>query len=223
MSSPRGSAGPPHPDTPPNTARPLGAASGACACPETLAGRAQSASPRSWTARPHLPGREQGQGTRKLRSQVLGRRLRRDQRWSSEATVCRGVCGTLSSLYWDPVILDGGGQRYQPKPSRFPERIPLSGYLRPFRVILRWFPLPGIESPLMSEQQRPATTEAPIFTPSPEDRTGFPVAVWGVAALIVLVVIGVLVVAGRKKPVVAPNTLLPWTPTPQPSRSPSSP
>jgi Protein of unknown function (DUF2393) len=55
--------------------------------------------------------------------------------------------------------------------------------------------------------QSPSPGDAPIFTTSPEERTSFPIAVWGVAALIVLVVIGLLVVAGRKKPVAAPNTL----------------
>ena len=51
---------------------------------------------------------------------------------------------------------------------------------------------------------------SPIFTPSPEERSsGLPVTVWGMAALIVLVVVGALVYAGRKKPSVAPNTLLP--------------
>lgn len=41
------------------------------------------------------------------------------------------------------------------------------------------------------------------------ERAGLPPAVWAVAALIVLVVVGALVVAGRKRPTVAPNTLQP--------------
>jgi hypothetical protein len=49
----------------------------------------------------------------------------------------------------------------------------------------------------------------PIFTPEPEEREGLPLAAWGMAALIVVVVVGALVLAGRKKPVTVPNTLQP--------------
>ena len=38
---------------------------------------------------------------------------------------------------------------------------------------------------------------------------GLPVAAWGVAALIVMVVVGALVIAGRKKPTRPPSSLLP--------------
>src|SRR5450631_3358831 len=68
----------------------------------------------------------------------------------------------------------------------------------------------------MSDLQRPPldtpgkpSPDAAIFGSKPEERTGFPVAVWGVAALIVVVVVGSLVFAGRKKPAPAPNTLQP--------------
>jgi hypothetical protein len=51
--------------------------------------------------------------------------------------------------------------------------------------------------------------EAPIFAVEPVERSGLTIAAWGVAALIVIVAVGVLVFAGRKKPVAAPNTLQP--------------
>jgi hypothetical protein len=51
--------------------------------------------------------------------------------------------------------------------------------------------------------------EAPIFAEDMEKRGGFPMAAWGVAALIVVVLIGALVFLGRKKPVEAPSMLLP--------------
>ncbi len=51
--------------------------------------------------------------------------------------------------------------------------------------------------------------EAPIFAAEPEERGGIPLAAWGVAALIVLVVVGAFVLFGWKKPVPAPSTLLP--------------
>jgi hypothetical protein len=66
----------------------------------------------------------------------------------------------------------------------------------------------------MSELQRPPldtpgkpSTDAAIFGSKPEESAGFPVAAWGVAALIVIVVVGALVFAGRKKPAPAPSTL----------------
>jgi hypothetical protein len=51
--------------------------------------------------------------------------------------------------------------------------------------------------------------EAPIFAEELEERGGFPLAAWGVAALIVVVLVGALVYFGRKKPEAAPNTLQP--------------
>ncbi len=57
-----------------------------------------------------------------------------------------------------------------------------------------------------------ATKETPGFefgSAGPEERGGLPLAVWGIAALIILVVVGGLIFAGRKKPTVTPNTLLP--------------
>jgi hypothetical protein len=44
---------------------------------------------------------------------------------------------------------------------------------------------------------------------SPEVRGGFPLAIWGVAALIVIVVAGALIFLGRKKPVELPKSLQP--------------
>jgi hypothetical protein len=76
----------------------------------------------------------------------------------------------------------------------------------------------------MSEQEQPihdgpdgggrdaagqAGAQPAIFGAQPAERGGFPPAVWGVAALIVIVVAGALVYAGRKKPAPAPSTLEP--------------
>jgi len=54
-----------------------------------------------------------------------------------------------------------------------------------------------------------AAGEPAIFGSQPEQSGGFPPAAWGVAALIVLAVVGALVYAGRKPPAAAPNTLQP--------------
>jgi hypothetical protein len=51
--------------------------------------------------------------------------------------------------------------------------------------------------------------DAPIFTSEPAGRGGVPAAAWGVAALIVAVVVGALVFAGRKPSAAAPSTLQP--------------
>jgi hypothetical protein len=59
----------------------------------------------------------------------------------------------------------------------------------------------------MSELQ--SSSGPAIFGQRPEERGGLPVAVWGTAALIVLIVVGVLAFAGRKKAAPAPNTLQP--------------
>jgi hypothetical protein len=48
-----------------------------------------------------------------------------------------------------------------------------------------------------------------IFAAEPEERGGLPLATWGVAALIVLIVAGALVIFGWKKPAIAPSTLQP--------------
>jgi hypothetical protein len=54
-----------------------------------------------------------------------------------------------------------------------------------------------------------AAMEPAIFGAKPEPREGFPTAVWGIAALIVIVAAAALLYAGRKKPAPAPNTLQP--------------
>ena len=51
--------------------------------------------------------------------------------------------------------------------------------------------------------------ESPIFAVEPVERSGLTLAAWGVAALIVVVIVGALVSYGWKKPVPAPSTLLP--------------
>jgi hypothetical protein len=47
------------------------------------------------------------------------------------------------------------------------------------------------------------------FGSQPEERSGFSAAPWGIAALIVVVLVGALVYMGRRKPAAAPNTLQP--------------
>jgi hypothetical protein len=48
-----------------------------------------------------------------------------------------------------------------------------------------------------------------LGTGAAAERAGLPIQVWGMAALIVIVVVGVLLIAGRRKPVVPPNTIQP--------------
>jgi hypothetical protein len=68
----------------------------------------------------------------------------------------------------------------------------------------------------MSEHERPTpdaagqpSAEAAMFGTHAQERAGYPLAVWGVAALIAIVLVGALVYAGRKKPAAAPRSLLP--------------
>jgi hypothetical protein len=72
----------------------------------------------------------------------------------------------------------------------------------------------------MSEQEQPSlnrigskpggtAAETGIFGSQPEERVGLPLAAWGVAALIVAVLAGVLIYVGWKKPAAAPSTLQP--------------
>ena len=74
----------------------------------------------------------------------------------------------------------------------------------------------GIKSRLMSELESPtregqlkAADDAPMFGSRPAEQGGLPMTVWGVAALIVVVMVGVLVFTEHKKPAPAPNTLQP--------------
>jgi len=84
---------------------------------------------------------------------------------------------------------------------------------------------PGIEFWLMSELGTPESgaktgakphgggADSPAFglglSTKPEEDGGLPLAVWGTVALTVLIVVGALVLAGRNKAVVAPNTVRP--------------
>jgi hypothetical protein len=52
-------------------------------------------------------------------------------------------------------------------------------------------------------------SDSPIFASGAAPRGGVPVVAWAVAALIVLVVLGVGLIVGHKKSIVAPNTLQP--------------
>jgi hypothetical protein len=68
----------------------------------------------------------------------------------------------------------------------------------------------GTESGSGSNQGAPgSSTDSPIFATKPAERTGLPMAAWGVAALIVVAVLGGLVFAARHKAAAAPNTLQP--------------
>jgi Protein of unknown function (DUF2393) len=71
---------------------------------------------------------------------------------------------------------------------------------------------PSTNVPDSSKQDPASPLSEPAglgFGSPKEERAGFPVAAWGAAALIVLVVVGALVFAGRKKPAPAPSTLQP--------------
>jgi len=65
----------------------------------------------------------------------------------------------------------------------------------------------------MSETAQNATGSSapkpPSFAEPAQERSGLPPAVWGVAALIVVVVVTILAFAGRKKGPAAPTTLQP--------------
>jgi hypothetical protein len=65
------------------------------------------------------------------------------------------------------------------------------------------------ESPNQSATLSPsASSDAPIFASKPE-RGSLPAAVWGIAGLVVVLLVALLVFAGHKQPVAAPNTLQP--------------
>lgn len=64
----------------------------------------------------------------------------------------------------------------------------------------------------MSDTRTPASnsSDSAMFGgPRKSDGSGLSPAVWGVAALVVLIVVGALIMAGRKKAGPPPNTLLP--------------
>lgn len=60
----------------------------------------------------------------------------------------------------------------------------------------------------MQGSAKQSVTGEPTFGSRQEDKAGIPMAAWLVAALIVIVGVGGLVLAGRKKPAPPPNTLL---------------
>jgi hypothetical protein len=69
-----------------------------------------------------------------------------------------------------------------------------------------------MSDPQQSSLNQPGTkqsapTEPAIFGSQPDQRPTYPVAAWGAAALIVIVLVGAIVYIGRKKPAPAPNTL----------------
>ena len=74
-----------------------------------------------------------------------------------------------------------------------------------------------LESPHLDERRSPsqdailspsAASDAPIFASKPE-RGSLPAAVWGIAGLVVVLLVALLVFAGRKQPAATPNTLQP--------------
>jgi len=70
----------------------------------------------------------------------------------------------------------------------------------------------GIKFGVMADvQQSPgdAGNNAPIFATPREEKGGVPPAVWGAAALVVVVLIAILVFVGRHKPLPPPRTLQP--------------
>jgi len=71
----------------------------------------------------------------------------------------------------------------------------------------------GLESLSMSEIQPsapvPAVPQPPSFAEPGQERSGFSPAVWGAAALIVVIVVGALVFLGRNKGPATPTTLQP--------------
>jgi Protein of unknown function (DUF2393) len=70
----------------------------------------------------------------------------------------------------------------------------------------------GQTSPNQSDSapQAAQSSQAPaIFGSQPEEPASYPIAAWGVAALIVIVMAGAFLYLGRKKPAAAPSTLQP--------------
>jgi hypothetical protein len=65
---------------------------------------------------------------------------------------------------------------------------------------------PSAESPTQTE--RPSGTRE-MFAAKPPEGGGTPLAVWGVAGLVVLLLIGGLLFFGRRKPAPSPNTVQP--------------
>jgi hypothetical protein len=60
-----------------------------------------------------------------------------------------------------------------------------------------------------AQQSTEQTTSGPMFTPPVAEKGGVPPAVWGVAALVVVIVVAVIAFAGRHKGPPAPKTLQP--------------
>jgi hypothetical protein len=63
--------------------------------------------------------------------------------------------------------------------------------------------------PAGDQAPRKPPTDSGLFAPPAPERTGFPTVAWVVAGLVVLIVLGVLLVAGHRKPPAPGNTLQP--------------
>jgi hypothetical protein len=63
--------------------------------------------------------------------------------------------------------------------------------------------------PAGDQAPRKPPTDSGLFAPPAPKRTGFPTVAWVVAGLVVLIVLGVLLVAGHRKPPAPGNTLQP--------------
>jgi hypothetical protein len=64
----------------------------------------------------------------------------------------------------------------------------------------------------VSKDAKPQLRSQEIFTPRPQQDGGIPPMAWGVAGLVILVLIGVLILATRKPSGIAANVILPPAP-----------
>lgn len=60
-----------------------------------------------------------------------------------------------------------------------------------------------------AQPQAPRTPDSPLFSPSQPPASTTPVAAWGIAGLVVLVAVGLLLFASRRKATPAANTIQP--------------
>jgi hypothetical protein len=69
---------------------------------------------------------------------------------------------------------------------------------------------PSYNQPDSTAREAAESKQAPaIFGLRADERANYPIVAWGVAALIVIVLAGIIVHLGQKKPVAAPSTLQP--------------